>query len=397
MANIEMIKKKSSGKTIIMDDFIRHNDDKMFIDLALKEKYIDEKFTWWESDTNEIHVKFGSGSWSPSARLLMDKIIKMGKNLHENPHPTRLISASMKDISQELSQSAYQGTSWSPEDRGVSARAEYVAHFNNFHDELYAKVSKVQHEQLKEELTRYKEKYLSKIKEQLGRHSSIASTFITGESNFPSRQMNKRNDVYSRKQNELFEWIKKAQKAIKKRLGIIKSRTISSDDPTAIEKLESKIKRLTNLQDRMKKANKIVRSKKLDKDQKIKELEKIEGLSESSVYGLFKPDYMGRIGFPSFELTNNGANIRRLKERVKKLSEQRSQDTTSEKIHGVEIIDNVEANRLQLFFPNKPSREIIQKLKSNGFRWTPSIGAWQSYRNNVARPRALKIINEFGN
>jgi hypothetical protein len=64
----------------------------MFIDIALKEKYIDEKFTWWESDTNEIHVKFGNGSWSPSARLLMDKMIKMGKNLHENPHPSRLIS-----------------------------------------------------------------------------------------------------------------------------------------------------------------------------------------------------------------------------------------------------------------------------------------------------------------
>ncbi len=301
----------------------------------------------------------------------------------------------MKDISQEFATSAFQHTSWSPEDRGISARADYVAHINNFHDELYAKVSKDQHDQLKEELLRYKEKYLSKIKEQLGRHSSIASTFITGGSNFPARQMNKRNDVYSRKQNELFEWIEKAQKAIKKRLGIIKSKIISSDDPTAIEKIESKIKILYSVQERMKKANKIVRSKKLDKAQKIKELEKIEGLSVNSIDNLFEPDYMGRIGFPAFELKNNGANIRRLKERLEKLNMQRSQDTTSETLNGIRIIDNVEANRLQLFFPEKPSREIIQKLKSNGFRWTPSIQAWQSYRNNVARPRALEIVEGY--
>ncbi len=245
--------------------------------------------------------------------------------------------------------------------------------------------------------TRYKDKYLNKIKEQLSRHSSIASTFITGGSNFPSRQMNKQNDVYSRKQNELFEWIKKAQKAIKKRLGLIKSRIISSDDPTAIEKIESKIKILSSVQERMKKANKIVRSKKLDKAQKIKELEKIEGLSKNSINNLFVPDYMGRIGFPAFELKNNSANIRRLKDRLEKLNIQRSQDTTSETINGVEIIDNVEANRLQLFFPDKPDRATIQKLKSSGFRWTPSIQAWQSYRNSIAKPRALEIIEEYVN
>ena len=83
----------------------------------------------------------------------------------------------------------------------------------------------------------------------------------------------------------------------------------------------------------MKRANKIVRSKKLSKEQKIKELEKIEGLSKKSIDSLFVPDFMGRIGFPSFELKNNGANIRRLKERLEKLNIQRSQDTTSETIN----------------------------------------------------------------
>lgn len=34
-------------------------------------------------------------------------------------------------------------------------------------------------------------------------------------------------------------------------------------------------------------------------------------------------------------------------------------------------------NRLQLFFEEKPSEEQRRELKSNGFKWAPSQGAWQ--------------------
>ena len=59
------------------------------------------------------------------------------------------------------------------------------------------------------------------------------------------------------------------------------------------------------------------------------------------------------------------------------------------------MIDNVEENRFQLIFPDKPDSEIRNLLKSNGFRWSPSRMAWQSYRNQVAKPRSLKIIRRY--
>src|SRR5258708_34518824 len=41
-------------------------------------------------------------------------------------------------------------------------------------------------------------------------------------------------------------------------------------------------------------------------------------------------------------------------------------------------------NRLQIFFPEIPSEAIRGELKSNGFRWSPTLGAWQRHRSNRA-------------
>jgi hypothetical protein len=42
----------------------------------------------------------------------------------------------------------------------------------------------------------------------------------------------------------------------------------------------------------------------------------------------------------------------------------------------VRLVDNVEANRLQLFLPSIPSEEIHRELKRNGFHWSrlPKLG-----------------------
>ena len=36
-----------------------------------------------------------------------------------------------------------------------------------------------------------------------------------------------------------------------------------------------------------------------------------------------------------------------------------------------------EDNRLRVFFDGKPDADTRAELKSNGFRWAPSVGAWQ--------------------
>jgi hypothetical protein len=88
--------------------------------------------------------------------------------------------------------------------------------------------------------------------------------------------------------------------------------------------------------------------------------------------------------FPGYALTNNGANIRRLKTRLADLQERSTQTTTETVINGVTIRENVEENRCQLIFTGIPSPEIRDFLKSRGFRWSPYNGAWQRHRSNAA-------------
>ena len=41
-----------------------------------------------------------------------------------------------------------------------------------------------------------------------------------------------------------------------------------------------------------------------------------------------------------------------------------------------------QANRLQVFFDEKPDREICSAVPHGGLRWAPSVGAWQRQLNN---------------
>ena len=156
------------------------------------------------------------------------------------------------------------------------------------------------------------------------------------------------------------------------------NRAIFSDDPDASEKLVDKIERLKKRQGVMKRANLLIR--KADRDG-LADL----GFCDETIANLFKTDFVGRVGFPNYALTNNSANIRRLEKRLAILQKAQSDETTEEKFPGgIRLIDNVEDNRLQIFFPEIPSEATRRELKSNGFRWSPSVGAWQRHRSNRA-------------
>ena len=53
---------------------------------------------------------------------------------------------------------------------------------------------------------------------------------------------------------------------------------------------------------------------------------------------------------------------------------------------------NVADNRVQIFWPSKPSDAVIAKLKQHGFRWARSIGAWQRHASEGAWYHALQIV-----
>ena len=161
---------------------------------------------------------------------------------------------------------------------------------------------------------------------------------------------------------------------------------ISSDDPDAPDKIRARIADLEKRQASMKGVNKALRTK--DPDTALREL----GLSDAQIERIKVPDFLGRIGFPQYALTNSNGNIRRLKQRLEVLERQQCGQSTTEQYGAVEIRDSVEDNRVQIVFPGKPSAEIREKLKRNGFRWSPTAGAWQRHRSEWAFELARSIV-----
>jgi hypothetical protein len=83
----------------------------------------------------------------------------------------------------------------------------------------------------------------------------------------------------------------------------------------------------------------------------------------------------------------------RLEKRLAAIQNAQHDETTEEQFpSGVRLVDNVEANRLQIFFPDIPSEEIRRELKRNGFHWSPTVGAWQRHRRNRATYLAKLIL-----
>ena len=143
---------------------------------------------------------------------------------------------------------------------------------------------------------------------------------------------------------------------------------IKSTDVNATEKLEAKIAKLKNLQERMRNANKAIRLKDVEKgNAQLKE----QGFTEQQIKDLRTPDFCGRLGFPSYALQNNNANIRRL--------EALERETDLYRFF-------VDDNRCQFEFDGKPEENVRSLLKSNGFKWSHTRSTWvRQFNDNGMR------------
>lgn len=157
------------------------------------------------------------------------------------------------------------------------------------------------------------------------------------------------------------------------------------------------------LQDIMKKANAIIRSKK----NVIERLVSEAGLSETNAIAIQKPDFAGRIGFPAYKLTNNNANIKRLQDRVNMLSNKLDSAkkgnetyTFTELGGGGKIEINYDIDRVQLIFSNgRVDNELYKKLRSNGYVHSPTNKAFQrkitpqAISNAIYLTKATKVMS----
>ena len=216
------------------------------------------------------------------------------------------------------------------------------------------------------------------------RASNDASMIPLGQPILVGHHSEKRDRNFRKRiQNNFSKGIELKEKAskLRSRADSVGKAGVSSDDPDAVVKLAEKLQQLEQKQEHYKAINKAL--KKADRtgsDEELKEL----GLSDKTIAELKTPDYAGRKGIPSYVLSNNNSNMRRIRQRIEALREA-ANDQTSEEQHGdIRIVNNVEENRVQVFFPGIPAADVRSKLKQNGFRWSRTAGAWQRHRSDAA-------------
>lgn len=94
----------------------------------------------------------------------------------------------------------------------------------------------------------------------------------------------------------------------------------------------------------------------------------------------------------SWELSNLGANIRRLAARRDELVKLKASPRREYMRGTVKIIEDPDIARIQLVYPGKPDEATRDKLKAHGFRWAPSEGAWQRQLNAAGRSAASAVL-----
>ena len=241
-----------------------------------------------------------------------------------------------------------------------------------------------------EKIDRLLETYCRKLAENMNASYSIEarcpSILISGGGNFPVRKKEKQNAARDR---NLEEW--NYIQGLLDKIRSVGTGGISSDDPQAVEKLEAKLATLEKHQETMKAANAAIRMKDpVKRDAKLADL----GYTPEQITQLIEPDFCGRIGYPAYALQNNNANIRRIRGRIEELKKRSESTLKGWEFDRGRVVVNTTENRLQIIFDGKPDADIRTELKSEGFRWAPSQGAWQRQLtdNAMRAARRLKCI-----
>lgn len=240
-------------------------------------------------------------------------------------------------------------------------------------------------------------RYCSVLAEAINRDNEIGtrcpSVLICGAGNFPTRKKEKqiaawdKNMENFRKADHYLDMLKRAH-----------TLAVKSDDPEVLDFLRAKLAGLEEAHTLMVSANAYYR--------KNKALKGFEGIPADTMAWITRPGvYLpgGRNGdgsplafygkpFPTYELTNSNANIKRVKQRIETLEAVKASKPIEEEHDGYSYREDAEAMRVQFQFDGKPDDETRALLKRNGFRWAPSLGVWQRQLNDNGKYAAHRVM-----
>ena len=233
----------------------------------------------------------------------------------------------------------------------------------------------------------YEAKYLNKWREWLAALSRCYSVLVTGPARFNNRRHEKMNDYERAAKQRLRDWSEKVVKRINRQQRLTGWQEV--------ERLQSKLDTLTELHEKMKAANKIVRSKKMSEEEQIDGLVAL-GLNEKQAVEILKPtERWQSVGFPTYQLQNNLAKIKATQEAIERHKAMAEAEDKEITFNGGRVVVCNSDERMRFYFDEIPSVEVRNLMKRNAFKWSPKNGAWQRQLTANCKYDTKRILAEL--
>lgn len=280
---------------------------------------------------------------------------------------------------------AFENTSLSPEERAALYIREYE-------ETLLEDLKKLPTEEHKE----YTEKFRAWVETLFDKHSRILSAMITGPARFPTARNNKANNSYYKALSDFSEWREKYAKRVEKRIEDAKSpEQKESEEWLALKRdIEHNAKACVDIDNgepyhRSAFTNSIFgKVERLANNGKavlvLKALEYIKQVQEDEKTGLKKPLFTSRHKIWKLQEVCEAA--------MQKQEERANTESSEVEFDGGRIVKNFAGDRLQIFHDEKPSADVISRLKSNGFRWSRFNGCWQRQLTDNSYYGAARVL-----
>lgn len=263
-------------------------------------------------------------------------------------------------ISVKEAENAFRNISFSYEERGKNIinaiEKEYQLNYENL-----LKIAPQSEEEIKKDIIAMALKYDSKMRAYLLSLGRTASPMITGPAKFPVEKNNKRWEIARKREIEATEYLEKVIKKLKDKY------SPKPDKKTIYEEVEE-----------VKKADRKGYFKQLDKESLTAKLYNYANISLENL------KEVKEIAIKETGLFTSRHKIHRIIENLEKKYSRIEEGTANKEfeINNIKIIDSEENNRIEIYFDGKPSEDIRKYLKSKAWKWSPSKGAWQNYRNH---------------
>ena len=233
----------------------------------------------------------------------------------------------------------------------------------------------------------YEAKYLQKWREWLAALSRCYSVLVVGPARFNNRRHEKMNDYERAARQRLQDWRDKVVKRINRQ-----ERLTGWQE---VERLQNKLDTLTELHEKMKAANKIVRSKKMVEAEQIDELVAL-GFNEQQAIEILKPtERWQSVGFPTYQLQNNLAKIKDTQAAIERHKAMAEAEDKEIKFNGGRVVVCNSEERMRFYFDENPSVDVRNMMKRHAFKWSPKNGAWQRQLTANCKFDTKRILAEL--